>query len=295
MSVNQSMAASYFYEDLTPGLEFDLGSFSVDSKEINAFATLTRDNHALHTDTGYALAAGFGGQLVHGTLMASRVIGQVISLGIFDESIVVMKDLNWSFLKPIVANQPVTVCMQITERHLRHKGQTGVVGRRFLVSSQDGQLLQEGCSSAVVRTRDAEGAVRLEENTPSFVSGAWVSQLEQALERDGNFIAATSSFDGSIAFHFGDASMGLRIYRGHVIDSGRSVVSNATFSIAAPCAVWLDFSKRPRNEFIPFAMADKFKVGGSTYEYLRMTRAVMAITDQVRVVLDRGLKGRPDA
>jgi len=295
LSHNQSMANSYFYEDLVPGSEFDLGSFFVDSDKINAFATLTGDNHALHTDTDYAVAAGFEGQLVHGALMASLVIGQLISLGIFSESIVAMKDLNWSFKKPIVANQLVTVLMQITERHLRHKGRTGVVGRRFLVSSQDGQHLQEGYSSAVVRTRDAEGAVKLEESTPSFVSDAWVSKLAQSLERDENFIAATSSFDGSIAIHFGHVSVGLRIYRGHVIDSGRSIVSNATFSIAASCAVWLDFSKRPRNEFIPFAMADKFEVRGSTYEYLRMTRAVMAVTDQVRVLLGEGLMGRSDA
>ena len=295
VSVNHSMANSYFYEDLVPGSEFDLGTFSVDSEKIKAFAKLTGDSHALHTDTDYALAAGFEGQLVHGALMASFVIGQLVSMGVFNESVVAMKDLSWSFKKPIVANQSITVCMQITERHLRDKGQTGVVGRRFLISSQDGQHLQEGYSSAVVRSRDAEGAVKNEESAPSFVSGAWVSKLAQALGRDEDFIAATSSFDGSIAFHFGQVSMGLRIYRGRVIDSGRSVASDATFSIGASCAVWLDFSRPPTNEFIPFAMADKFEVRGSTYEYLRMTRAVMAVTDQVRVLLAGALKRRPDA
>jgi acyl dehydratase len=285
MAVSKPNTSSYFYEDLTPGLDFDLGKVVVDRSLITDFATLTGDGHPLHTDSNYAVSAGFSGQLVHGALMASLVIGRLVESGIICESVVAMTDLNWRFARPVTAGQTVTVRMEITNRHLLASGEKGVVGRRFLVSDFDGELLQEGLSNVVVLTRSVEGAQQLEATRPSFGSDGWVNLLAQSLEKDETFATATSSFDGSIVFNFGETSLGLRIYRGRVIDSGRAVVSSATFAISAPFAVWLKFAKRPRNEFISFAMADQFKVRGSTYDYLRMTRALMVITDHVRGLL----------
>lgn len=278
--------SSYFYEDLTPGLNFELGKVVVESSLINRFATLTKDTHPLHTDPEYALRAGFSGQLAHGALMASLVIGRLVESGIIGESVVAMTDLNWRFVRPITADQVVTVRMEITDRRLLSGGVKGVVGRRFLVSDLNGVLVQEGQSNFVVLTRSAENAQQLEAKRPSFGSRNWVNLLAENLENDKKFSDATSSFDGSIAIHFGETSLGLRIYYGRIIDGGRQAVSNATFAVGAPYAVWLKFSKRPRNEFISFAMADQFSISGSTYDYLRMTRAVIVITDHVRDLLN---------
>lgn len=276
--------ASLYFEDLHPGRRFDLGDVKVARATVESFAQLTGDDHPLHLDAAYARAAGFADQLAHGSLVAALVIGRFIESAIMNESLIAMSDLRWNFLAPIYVDQRVAITMEITDRRLKSDVTRGSVGRRFEVRD-GGQLLQEGASHLLVRTRDATAAQRDEEHAPSFGSVAWTTRLAERLRDDEDFGAATSSFDGTMALAFGDTVSAVRIYRGRVIDAGRALATNATFTIVASYETWLAFARRPRNEFISFAMGDAFRVRGSTYDYLRLTRAVMIATDHVRALL----------
>jgi acyl dehydratase len=277
--------ASHFYEDLEPGLEFELGSLTFDPAQVREFVRLTGDHHALYVDSEFARSVGFTDVLVPGTLVSATAIGRLASTGILSESLVEVTDLDWKFLRPVVAGTELAVRMQITHRQLWADASRGVIGRRFTLSTADGQVAQEGQSGAVVLTRSSQGAQIMEEEKPSFASPGWLNALIRNLGESQEFADATASFDGSIALHFGVGSVGIRLYRGRIIDQGRAVAGSATFSVGASASTWLRFAARPRNEFISFAMSDAFEVKGSTYDYLRMTRALMLMTDEVRALI----------
>jgi acyl dehydratase len=280
--MRNKVAYEFFYEDLTPGLRIDLGSVVLDQAKVLAFAELTGDKHSLHIDELKAQALGFKSSLVHGSLVSAIAIGRLVSAGQFSESIVAMTDSSWKFMLPVFTNDEVSYELLITSRRLLSKGDRGMIGRHFYVKNNVGEVIQEGSSTAIVLTRNSEDAKRFEEINPSFPSSGWVSQLIDSLSVDKDFEEATLSFNGAIAFAFGEDLMGIRLYKGKIIDQGRAVASGATFTIGATLTSWIDFVVRPRNEFISFAMKDKFTVSGSTYDYLRMTKATMIIMDYVR-------------
>ena len=268
-----------------PGRQFDLGVVTISGELIDQFAALTGDRHPIHVDVDFASDRGFSERLAHGTLVVATVIGQLIASSVMNDSLVAMTDLQWRFRRPVYAGQTINFSMEITNRRLHADATRGVVGRRFVVRDDQGVVLQEGLSEVVVTVRDGVRAQEHELSSPSFGSAAWVTHLGERLSSDVQFHAATSTFDGSISLRFGSDACALRIYRGRVIDSGRAVGSNATFTVAAAHSEWLAFARRPRNEFISFAMSDRFTISGSTYEYLRMTRATMIATDHVRAML----------
>lgn len=279
------MTDDFFYEDFTPGLRIDLGSVAFDQEKVLAFAEITGDKHPLHLDEGKAKSLGFEKALVHGSLVSAVAIGRLVAAGRFSDSIVAMTDSSWQFMHPIFVNDVVNYELLITSRRLLSKGDRGIIGRQFRVKNLAGEVLQEGSSTAVVLSRNAEDAIKLEALNPSFPSAGWVSQLIEKLKVDKDFEEATSSFNGAIAFAFGDDLLGIRLYKGKIIDQGRAVASSATFTVGATLSSWIEFVGRPRNEFISFAMKDKFSVSGSTYDYLRMTKATMLMMDHVRRLL----------
>jgi acyl dehydratase len=287
MSVTTKNAppASHYYEDLPPGIEFDLGSLTFEPAQILEFIRLTGDDHSIYVDPELARRSGLADIVVPGTLVCAMVNGRLASMDIMSDSLVEVTDLDWRCAAPVVAGTVLAIRVQITDRQLGADASRGVIGRRFTVSTTAGALVQEGLSRAVVLTRSVEGARRMEEAVPSFASPNWLQALVKNVGESKEFADATSSFDGSIALHFGVGSMGIRIYRGRIIDQGRAVANNPTFSVGAPASTWLRFASRPRNEFIAFAMDDEFEVRGSTYEYLRMTRALVLMTNAVRALI----------
>lgn len=258
MSNEAFPTAILFFEDLVPGRELDLGTLIVE---------------------------GMGGDV--DIELAAAALERSRTLGALNECLVEVRDLHWTFRRRVETGTEVALVMQVTNRQLDDDDAQGVVGRRFTLATLAGDLVQEGTSLAVVRTRSGEVARAKEEANPSFASPAWLRALVESLGESREFAEATASYDGSIALDFGAGSLGVRIYRGRIIDQGRAVAANATFTVVAPPSTWLRFAARPRNEFISFAMGDAFEVRGSTYDYLRMTRALMVMTDEVRSSIAR--------
>lgn len=179
---------------------------------------------------------------------------------------------------------PFDLCATVTSRTHR-SGRLESVELVLEAISQDGAPAVQGDGIIAFGEVEPSSSEISDGVTASFASEPWAELLADRLREDPRFAEVTNSYDGSIGLQFGRVTLGLRIYRGRVIDQGHAVFNDATFSIASSTHGWLEFARRPRNEFISFAMADRFSVRGSTYEYLRLTSAVMAATDLVRELI----------
>lgn len=213
---------------------------------------------------------------------SADLLSRLVNRGGGDHAVPLMVDeVAWRFASGDRGG-PYTCHATVTSRKLLSGG-----ARSFdvLLESRDveGNAAVRGdCVATTVAGARSDAKAVEEAPFATFVNDAWVAQLGERLGDDDHFSEATSTFDGSMGLHFGRVGLGLRIYRGRVIDSGRAILGDATFSISASSHTWLEFSRRPRNEFIPFAMSDRFTVIGSTYEYLRLTRSLIVVTDHVR-------------
>lgn len=271
---------SLFFEDFRAGQRFTSGARTITEDDVRQFAALTGDVAPVHVDPQYARSVGFAGPIVHGPFGIGIVFGLLDEAGILSTSAIAMLDLDWRFSAPILAGDTLHFEMTVTRCRAARSRPAGVVNRQFRLINQDGVVVGEGTSSALVRARgapDVAAHVRTD-----FCAPAWAQALAERLSADRTFEDATSAFDGSIGLACGRESVQLRIYRGSVVETARSTPAGPTFTVSGSELAWVGLAFADRNDFIARATVGEFAVTGSAFEYLRLTKAIVAIWDAVR-------------
>jgi acyl dehydratase len=273
------------FEDFRVGQRFDSSTRTISEEDLRLFTRLSGDAAALHVDADHARSLGFDAPLVHGPFGIAVVFGLLFESGLVEPTAIAMLDLDWRFAAPIVAGDELRFEMTVTRCRRSHGRRAGVVARHFRVLKQDDVLVQEGTSSLLVAAREEaipgapDPAIRSD-----FCAPAWAEALSAKLTTNRDFADATRSFDGSIGLRAGAEAVQLRVYRGAVLETARSTPAGPTFTVAGSELAWTRLALAERNDFVARATLGEFTTSGSSYEYLRMTKAVVAIWDAVRAL-----------
>ncbi|QEC47047.1 hypothetical protein FSW04_05235 [Baekduia soli] len=193
-------------------------------------------------------------------------------------------ELSWRL---VAEGDPATVETIVTRCRRHRTEQAGHVHRHRLVRDRDGTVVQEATSTALVPARglapDPDPAVALD-----FCSVGWGRLLVPALDAHPAFAEATRTFDGALGLRAGSEEVQLRVYRGRVLEAARSTPLGATFTLAASELEWTELALAARNEFMARATLGRFSVSGNAHEYLRLTKALVAIVDATRALAAPG-------
>jgi acyl dehydratase len=273
--------SSLFFEDFRAGQRFTSGTRTVTAADVAQFTALTGDAAPVHVDPEYARSVGFAGPIVHGPFGIGVLFGLLDDAGLLHTTAIAMLDLDWRFHAPIVAGDTLRFEMTVTRCRASRSRPAGVINRHFRLVNQDGLVVQEGTSAALVRARggtpDTAANVRTD-----FCAPAWGEAMAERLSASPTFKDATSAFDGSIGLACGRETVQLRIYRGSVLETARSTPAGPTFTVSGTELAWVGLAFADRNDFIARATLGEFAVSGSAFDYLRMTKAIVAIWDAVR-------------
>jgi hypothetical protein len=117
-----------------------------------------------------------------------------------------------------------------------------------------------------------------------FCSRAWGELLAARLADSVAFPAATAGFDGAIELVAGEESLQLRIYKGALLEAARSTPAGPTFTLAGSEREWTALALAPRNDFMARTMRGGFSARGDRYQYVRLTKALLACWDEVRAL-----------
>jgi acyl dehydratase len=278
--------ATMWFEDFRVGQRFETGERTISADDVARFAELGGDRSRIHVDAQHARSLGFPGPLVHGPLGVAVVFGLLYDLGIVDTTAIAIRDLNWRFVAPIVPGDAVRMEMVVTRCRRHPTRKAGVVHRHFRLLRSDATVAQEGTSSMLVEARGAatEADPRV---ATDFCSPEWARLLTPALQDNAAFVEATRTFDGAIGLRAGDDEIQLRIYKSRVLESGRSTPLGAAFTLAASELTWTELAFAERNDFIARTSRGGFSVSGNAYDYLRLTKALVAVYDEVRALAAR--------
>jgi hypothetical protein len=115
-----------------------------------------------------------------------------------------------------------------------------------------------------------------------FASREWTVLLADALRDNAEFRAGTGDFDGTIGLRAGDQGIELKVYRGTVLEASGRTPLGATFCLGADDLAWVELASAARNDYLPRSMRGDFAVSGNSYEYVRRTKAVVALWDSIR-------------
>ncbi len=112
----------------------------------------------------------------------------------------------------------------------------------------------------------------------------WGTRLAERLASDDAFASSVSTFDGTIGVVSGDEQVRLRIYRGRIIETARKSLDGATFDITADERTWVELLLGEHDDYVRFAARGRFRILGSGFQYLRMTRTVRLMVAAARAM-----------
>ena len=145
-----------YFDDCAVGDVIETPARTITETDVVQFAQLTGDWNPIHTDVEFANASPYGERLAHGLLGLSVAIGLLDRTGTFSGSAIANLGVDeWRFKGPIRIGDTIRCVVTITDARPASDGTRGIVGRRFELRNQRGEVVQEGRSAIMLKRRPA--------------------------------------------------------------------------------------------------------------------------------------------
>lgn len=144
---------SLAFDDLEIGDEWESYGRTITEADVAAFAGLSGDFNPLHCDHEAARRGPFGRPVAHGLLGFAVATGLASSAPRVD-TLAFLAVLEWRFLSPIAFGDTIRVVSSVEAKEPQARGRRGIVTWRRRVLNQSGQVVQEGRTQTLVRSRN---------------------------------------------------------------------------------------------------------------------------------------------
>jgi len=138
-----------------PGQLFESGPRRVSRADIAAFAELSGDRTALHSDDAYAADTPFGRVVAHGALNLSVATGLAWACGAFEGTVLAVIGMNIRFDRPVFPDDELTLRFKVREQDRRPKPDRGRVVFDVEVLNQHGRCVLSGDWTLLLRRAPA--------------------------------------------------------------------------------------------------------------------------------------------
>jgi acyl dehydratase len=150
------LAQSLYYEDIEVGRAFETRAHEVSDDDLQRFADLTHDHHALHRDDAFARSMGFPRRIAHGLFGLALMEGLKSELGLYETTSVA--SIGWDevrFRKAIVSGERVHVRVRLASMRPTRKPGRGVVTEEVELINQDGEVVISASHATLLIMRGA--------------------------------------------------------------------------------------------------------------------------------------------
>jgi hypothetical protein len=112
----------------------------------------------------------------------------------------------------------------------------------------------------------------------------WGQRLAERLAADPEFSSSVATFDGTVGLVSGEEAVRFRIYRGRIVETAKKALDGPTFDVTAEERTWVELLLGEHDDYVRFAARGRFKILGSGFQYLRMTRTVRLAVSAARAM-----------
>ena len=127
------------FDEFEPGQAFESGPRTISRADIDAFAALSGDRTALHTDEAYARTTPFGGLVAHGALVLSVATGLAFDLGIFEGSVLALRSMEIAFERPVYPEDILKLDLRVKSKEPQPRPDRGRVTFAVGLTNQHGR------------------------------------------------------------------------------------------------------------------------------------------------------------
>jgi 3-hydroxybutyryl-CoA dehydratase len=159
MSKQQDLLAraDLYFEDYGVGQSITSMGRTVTEADVVAFAALTADWNAIHTDAEYAARHPFGQRVAHGLLGLSIASGLAVRLGFLEETVLAFREIgSWKFSLPIYIGDTIHMRATVTGTKPMRRLGGGLVTLKVEILNQEDQIVQRGTWGALIKSREGQ-------------------------------------------------------------------------------------------------------------------------------------------
>jgi acyl dehydratase len=125
----------------------------VTEADIVAFAGLSGDFNAIHTDAAYAATQPFGSRVAHGLLVHAIATGLAVQSGLIEGTVLAFRELEAKFSLPVFIGDTVHVELEIIEKKALPRLKGGNITMKVAVVNQKGEAVQRATWVMLVKSR----------------------------------------------------------------------------------------------------------------------------------------------
>ncbi len=144
-----------YFEEFNIGDTITSAGRTITEADIVAFAGLSGDWNAIHTDAEFSKSTMFGERIAHGLLGLSIASGLATRLGFIDGTIIAFMGLEWKFRAVIKIGDTIHVRVQIAETKPVPRLGGGLVTFNVEVLNQRDEVCQKGSWTMLVKLKPA--------------------------------------------------------------------------------------------------------------------------------------------
>jgi acyl dehydratase len=126
---------------------------TITETDIVAFAALSGDWTAIHTDAEYAAKGNFGQRVAHGLLALSIASGLAVRLGFIEETAIAFREIEWKWSLPVVIGDTIHMHAKVVEKKAMPRLGGGIVVLDVAVLNQRNEVTQRGIWKVLVKSR----------------------------------------------------------------------------------------------------------------------------------------------
>jgi len=152
------LALALGFADIVPGLQVRSGGRTLTEADHTLFMMLCGDWHPIHADAEYARATPAGQRLMHGSFGIALAMGmQAAAVEFADPLLGALGLTDWRFCKPLLIGDTVHVVIEFLSCRTTRDGERYVVERRLSLVRHNGEVVQEGTATALLRLPERVG------------------------------------------------------------------------------------------------------------------------------------------
>ena len=145
-----------YFEEFEAGQSITSPGRTITEADVVAFAALSGDWNAMHTDAEYSAQHPLGQRVAHGLLLVSIASGLIMRLGILEETALAFREIeSWKFSLPVYLGDTIRVRATVTNTKAMRRLGGGLVSVKVEILNQDDKVVQRGTWGVLVKGRDA--------------------------------------------------------------------------------------------------------------------------------------------
>jgi acyl dehydratase len=154
MTDKQRTPRGWYFEEFEVGYRLTTSGRTITETDVVAFAGLSGDYNAIHTDAEYSRTTPFGRRVAHGLLGLSIASGLAVNTGLLEGTVLAFRDIStWKFSLPIFIGDTIRVEMEIVETKALPRLGGGSVVISLSVLNQADKIVMKGRWSVLIKSK----------------------------------------------------------------------------------------------------------------------------------------------